>query len=271
MERTVAKAFKLLEALAAHDQPQRVTELARELGMVKSNVFRLLRTLIALGYVHQGEDGLYAATLRVWEVGTRALSHVAVQRIAGDHIKRLAATTGEAVNLAILDGPEVLFLGAVETIHAIRLRSVIGYRAPACSSATGKALLAHQSDDVVRVAFRHAEEVLPRSRFETTWERFKAELAEVRRQGYAVNLSSWRVGVHAVGAPIALSDGTMIAAISVTGPAERLVAKRVRVLGPQVVETANAIANDLAYAATAVAPAAEPTGRLGARVTVATP
>ena len=269
MEKTVAKAFKLLEALAAHDRPQRVTELARELGIVKSNAFRLLRTLVALGYVRQDADGLYEASLKVWEIGTQALSHLAVQQIAGDHIKRLAATTGEQVNLAILDGVEVLFLSAVETIHAVRLHSVVGRRAPACSSATGKALLAHQPETAVRAAARHAELTLPL--FDTTWERIRAELAEVRRHGYAVNLSSWRVGVHAVAAPIALPDGTIGAAISITGPAERLPAKRLRSLGPQIVDTANAIALDLAYAAANADPDAERARRPATRVIAAIP
>ncbi|MBV8165147.1 MAG: IclR family transcriptional regulator, partial [Alphaproteobacteria bacterium] len=233
MEKTVAKAFKLLEALAAHDRPQRVTELARELGMVKSNAFRLLRTLIALGYVRQDADGLYAASLKVWEVGTRALSHLTVQRVASDHMKRLAADTGEQCILSILDGVEVLFLSVFEAVHATRLRPVLGQRAPACGAATGKALLAHQPDDVVRAALRHAELVIPR--FDMTWERLRAELAAVRRAGYAVNISGWRIA-HAVAAPIAAPDGAMIAAVSVGGPAERLPAKRLRNLGPQVVD-----------------------------------
>lgn len=271
MEKTVAKAFKLLEALAAHDQPQRVTELSRELGMAKSNVYRLLRTLIELGYVRQDEDGLYAASLRVWEVGTRTLSRVPILRAAGDHMKRLAATTGEEVNLAILDGVEVLFLAAVETIHAVRLRPVVGQRAPACSSATGKAMLAHQPEAVIRAAARHAEVVLPR--FATTWERLRSELAEVRRLGYAMNLSSWRIGVHAVGARIVLADGTMVGAICVTGPAERLVAKRLRSLSQPVIDAANAIALDLAYAAANAdaAAALDPPQRATPRIIAATP
>lgn len=269
MERTVAKAFKLLEALAAHDRPQRVTELSRELGMVKSNVYRLLRTLIELGYVRQDEDGLYAASLRVWEVGARTLSHIPVLRAAGDHMKRLAATTGEEVNLAILDGPEVLFLAAVETIHAPRLRPVVGQRAPACSSATGKAMLAHQPEAVIRAAVRHAELALPR--FATTWERLRAELAEVRRLGYAMNLSSWRLGVHAVGARIVLTDGTTVGAICVTGPAERLVAKRLRSLSQPVIDAAGAIALDIDYAATSAGAALDPPQPASARIVAATP
>ncbi len=259
MEKTVAKAFKLLEALAAHDRPQRVTELARELGMVKSNAFRLLRTLIALGYVRQDADGLYAASLKVWEIGTRALSHLTVQRIASDHIKRLAADTGEQCQLAILDGVEVLFLAHFDAVHATRLRSVLGQRAPACGAATGKALLAHQPETVVRAALRHAEIAMPRVAI--TWERLRAELAAVRRAGYAVNISGWRIGAHAVAAPIPAPppapEGTMVAAVSVGGPPERLHAKRLRSLGPQIVDTANAIALDLAYAAANADPTAD--------------
>jgi DNA-binding IclR family transcriptional regulator len=269
MEKTVAKAFKLLEALAAHDQPQRVTELSRELGMVKSNVYRLLRTLIALGYVRQDDDGLYAASLRLWEVGIRALSHLTVQRVASDHLKQLAANTGEQVHLAILDGVEVIYLAAFETIHSVRLQPVLGRRAPAGGSATGKALLAYQPEAAVRAAARHIQAVMPRSA--TTWERLKAELAEVRRSGYAVSLSGWRLGVHALAVPIAGPDGAMVAAISIAGPAERLDAKRRRSLAGQILDTAGAIALDLAYAAASTEPAADPPRGPIARAIAPTP
>jgi DNA-binding IclR family transcriptional regulator len=252
MDKAVAKAFRLLEALAAHAQPRRVTELGRELGMAKSNVHRLLRTLVELGYVRQGRQGLYEASLRMWECGTRVLAHLSVQQVALDHLTRLAAATGEQVNLSILDGGEVLYIATISAAHGTRGRPmlgqrVLGQRAPLYGVATGKVILAHLPDAMIRAAAKHLHPVTPRTI--GTFERLRAELAEVRRRGFAMNLGEWHIGVHAVAAPIPGPDGTMVAAVSIAGPAERLHAKRLRALAPLVVEAAGAIGLDLVYAA----------------------
>ncbi len=245
MDKTVAKAFRLLEALAAHAQPRRVTELARELDMPKSNVHRMLQTLIELGYVRQGEQGLYEVSLRMWERGVHVLSHMTVQRVASDHLRRLAVLSTEQVNLAIRDGTEVLYIAAIEATHANRARPVLGRRAPIHCVSSGKAILAYLPDAIVRAAAKELHIATPRTI--ATLERLKSELAEVRRRGFAMNLGEWRTGVHGVAAPIAWPDGTMVASISIAGPAERLHAKRLRALAPAVVDAAGAIAVELAY------------------------
>jgi IclR family KDG regulon transcriptional repressor len=255
MDKTVVKAFRVLEALAAHAQPRRVTELGRELGMAKSNVHRLLQTLVELGYVRQGEQGLYEVSLRLWERGVQVLSHLAVQRAASDHLRRLAVASTEQVNLAIVDGAEVLYIAAIEAMHINRARPVLGRRAPIHSVACGKAILAYQPEPTVRAVAKLLQPSTPRTI--ATLERLKAELAEVRRRGFAMNLSEWRNGVHGVAAPVPGPNGAMIAAVSIAGQAERLNAKRLRALAPLVVEAAGAIGLDLAYAAASAEPPPE--------------
>jgi IclR family KDG regulon transcriptional repressor len=246
MEKTVAKAFKLLETLAAHDRPRRVTELSRELGLVKSNTHRLLQTMIELGYVRQTEQGLYEASIRLWELGSRVAWRVPVQRAAGDHLKRLAAASAEETHLAILDGVDVVYIQAIEAVHPVRVTPTPGRRAPLHCTAVGKAILAFQSDAMIRFAAKRLEAFTPRTI--TTSERLRAELAEIRRRGFAMNLGEWRAGAHGIGAPIANPDGTIGAAVSVIGPAERMPAKTMRALAPMVLEAAAAIALSLAYA-----------------------
>ena len=245
MEKTVAKAIKLLEALAAHERPQRVTELARELGIAKSNVHRLLQTLVALGHVRQNEQGLYVASIRLWEFGSQVAGRLPIQRAAGDHLKRLAALTTEETQLAMLDGTDTVYLQAVESAHPVRIASVLGRRVSLHCTAVGKAILAYQPDAVIRAMARQLHAFTPRTI--TTSERLRAELAEIRRGGYAMNLGEWHAGIHGVGAPIPSPDGTVGAAISIVGPAERMHARKLRELAPKVVEAAEAIALSLAY------------------------
>jgi DNA-binding IclR family transcriptional regulator len=245
MEKTVAKAIKLLEALAAHERPQRVTELARELGIAKSNVHRLLQTLIELGHVRQNEHGLYLASIRLWEFGSQVAGRLAIQRAAGDHLKRLAAATAEESQLAMLDGTDTVYLQAIEAVHPVRVASVLGRRVSLHCTAVGKAILAYQPDAVIRATTRQLHSFTPRTI--TTSERLRAELAEIRRRGYAMNLGEWHAGIHGIGAPITSPDGTVGAAVSVIGPAERMQARKLRELAPKVVEAAEAIALSLAY------------------------
>lgn len=244
-DNAVAKAFRLLEALAAHERAQRVSELARELGMAKSNVHRLLKTLIALGHVRQNEHGLYHTTIRLWEVGSRVVGRLLVQRAAGDHLKALAAKSQEETQLAILDGGEAVFIQAIEAVHPVRPAPVLGRRAALHCTSVGKAILAHQPDDVIRAALRRLHAYTPRTI--TTSERLRAELGEIRRRGYAMNLGEWNPGVHGIAAPIISPDGSVGASVSVVGPSERLQARRLRDLAPLVTGAAQAIALSLAY------------------------
>ena len=255
MEKTVAKAFKLLEVLAAHERPRRVSELSRELDLGKSNVHRLLQTLIELGYVRQTEHGLYHASIRVWELGSRVAWRLPVQRAAGDHLKRIAAASAEETQLAILDGVDVVFIHAIEAVHPVRVGPVVGRRAPVHCAAVGKAILAYQPESVVRLAAKRLHAFTPRTI--TTSERLRADLAEIRRRGYAINLSEWHANTHGVAAAITNPDGTIDAAVSIIGPSERMQAKKLRILGPMVVEAAAAIGLSLAYATASPEPPPE--------------
>lgn len=255
MDKTVVKAFALLEALAAHGQPRRVTELARELGMAKSNVHRLLQTLVGLGYVRRDEHGLYAASLVLWERGMQVLAHLGLRRAASEHMRGLAALSSEQVNLAIRDGAEVLYVAAIESTHAIRAHPIVGRRIPIHCVSTGKAILAYASDEAVRATVKLLQQKTPRT--VTSLDQLKAEFAEVRRSGFAMNLGELRTGIHGVAAAIAGSDGAMVAAVSIAGPAERLDAKQLRAFAPHVVAAAQAIALELAYAASGAEPPVE--------------
>jgi DNA-binding IclR family transcriptional regulator len=195
--------------------------------------------------VRQNEHGLYHTTIRLWEVGSRVVGRLLVQRAAGDHLKALAAKSQEETQLAILDGDEAVFIQAIEAVHPVRPAPVLGRRAALHCTAVGKAILAHQPDDVIRTALRRPHAYTPRTI--TTSERLRAELGEIRRRGYAMNLGEWNPGVHGIAAPIIGPDGSVGAAVSVVGPSERLQARRLRDLAPLVTGAAQAIALSLAY------------------------
>src|SRR5690606_14975150 len=219
MDSTLLKGLTVLEVLAKSQRPRGVSDLARELQLTKSNVHRTMRTLVAAGYVRP-VDGAYECTLKLFELASSVLSRVDVRSAAEPYMNALARETEETVHLATLDGLEVIYLHKIESPQPVRAYSTIGGRAPAHCVATGKALLAYQDD--ATLAALPAE--LPRhtAKTVTTRDALLAELATVRRQGYAVNRGEWRETVCGLGAVVFDANARPTAAIGISGPADRL-------------------------------------------------
>jgi DNA-binding IclR family transcriptional regulator len=242
MEKTAAKTFGVLEALAAAPQGFGVTALGRKLGLTKSNTHRLLATLVALGYARRCDDGVYEATLRLWEVGVRILNRIDLKAVARPHLEALAGRTDETVHLTLLDRGQVVYIDKIESRHPVREFTHVGDRAPAHCTATGKVLLA------LRNELPH-ERKLPAFTRTTIRDvnRLKLELDRIRSQGYALNLGEYGANVNGVAAGIVDHEATPVAAVAVSGPAERIKPANLRSLAPLVLGAARAISTALGY------------------------
>lgn len=240
MEKTAAKAFALLERLTAIDGTSGVTELARALGLAKSNVHRLLGTLVALGYARRHPDGAYEATLKTWEIGVRVLNRLDLKRIARPHLAKLASQTDETVHLTSLDQGQIVYIDKIESSHPVREFTRVGDRAPAHCTATGKAMLAFGGSTPVAGPLR-------RFTMNTISNAAKldGELRRVRREGFAFNFGEYGAHVNGVAAPIADHSGSVVAALAVSGPAERLRPPVLKTFVPMVLRTAHEISLEL--------------------------
>ena len=109
MDKSFIKGLILIETLADSDESRGVTSLANELGLEKSNVYRLLKTLASRGYVRRvGAE--YELSSKVWELGLRVRSRLSLVKVAQQHMQFLSDQTGETVHLAILDRYEVVYV-----------------------------------------------------------------------------------------------------------------------------------------------------------------
>lgn len=243
---TFVNGLALLEALARAGAARGVSDLARELGLTKSNVHRLLRTLADHGYVHNpGAAGRYEITLKLWELGARALDGLDVKAVAFPFMEELAALSGETVHLSVLDQGEVVYVDKVDSPRPVRAYSRIGGRAPAYCVATGKALLAHAPEAVVAAVTKRLE---PHTAGTITDPAaLRAELQRIRRTGYAVNRGEWREGVGGAAAPIRDAGGQVVAAIGISGPTDRLRPRTLKRLVPAVVAAASAVSARLGW------------------------
>jgi IclR family KDG regulon transcriptional repressor len=238
LDQTLLKGLLVLETLARSAGARGVTDLAAETGLGKSNVHRVLKTLQSAGFVRQPPGGArYQPTLKLWELGARLHEGLDLTREARPHVAELARATQETVHLSVLDGAEVVYVDKLDSPQPIRAYSELGGRAPAHCVATGKVLLAFSA------AFPDLPQALERYTTRTIVDRaaLLTALAEVRSKGYATNWGEWRERVRGLAAPIRDAQGAVVAAIGVSGPAERFTRSRMSDMSGGVVQAAAAI------------------------------
>ena len=219
LTQTLAKGLEVLEALSARREAS-LTEFAGQLGISTPTLFRMLATLVTLGYAEKLADGRYRSTLKTWAMGAQVLQRLNLREAARPHLEGLCAATHEAPHLAVREGSDVVIIDRLEAPHPVRVETYLGQKAPVFCSAIGKAILAHER---TAVQAQLLAAPLPRFTLETVNDpaALRRELAQVRARGYAINQEEWRRGVCAVAMPILGAAGAPVAALSLTMPTER--------------------------------------------------
>ena len=244
MNNTLIKGLRIVELLAHAERPLSLTEIALRLGMEKSNVHRLLQPLAEMRYIARNQEtGRYTASIRLWELGSVVLERLDLKCQAADGMQELMEATGESVHLSVMEQGDVVYVHKVDSLNPVRAYSQIGGRAPASCVATGKAILAYQAESVLRRLAADLRPLTPNTIIDP--ERFIREMAQIRRQGFAVNRGEWRAAVHGVAAPIGDSMGRVVAAVGVSGPAERFKPAQVRKFSARVMSVAARISAQL--------------------------
>ncbi|RJL26649.1 IclR family transcriptional regulator [Bailinhaonella thermotolerans] len=213
------RAFDVLEALTAYGGEAGISEIADRTGLPYGTIHRLLQTLLARGYVRQGADKRYALGGSLLRLGEAAERLVAVW--ARPYLSRLVDLSGETANMAVLEGDNVVYVAQVPSPRRLRMFAEVGRRVLPHSTAVGKVLLADRTDDHCAALLERTG--LPRRTANTITdvEAMLAELALVRSRGFALDLGEEELGVHCMAVPVR-DDDRVVAALSVSGPAERI-------------------------------------------------
>ncbi|MDQ0993821.1 IclR family transcriptional regulator [Streptomyces sp. V3I7] len=215
---SLERAFDLLERMADAGGEVGLSELSASSGLPLPTIHRLMRTLVASGYVRQQPNRRYALGPRLIRLGESASRLVGAW--ARPCLARLVEETGETANMALLDGDEVVYVAQVPSKHSMRMFTEVGRRVLPHSTGVGKALLAHLPDDEVRTLLSRTGMPAATERTITTPEGFLAALEEVRRRGYAVDDNEQELGVRCLA--VSVPGSPTAAALSVSGPAGRL-------------------------------------------------
>lgn len=243
---SVERALNILEYIAENGNKAGLTEISKGLGLSKSTVHGLIATLEQMGYIQQHSDsGKYSLGLKLFQLGMVVYNSMDLRTIALPHLHVLADKYKETVHLAVLSEGEVVYIEKVDSPRSIRIVSRIGGRNPAHCTGVGKVLLAALPEEALDRLL--AKGTLHRYTNNTITNplELKKHLQEVREKGVAFDLEEFERGLRCVAAPIRNHRGTVIAAISVSGPSNRLVTERLAAIADDVIGTANTISRGL--------------------------
>ena len=237
---SVANAILLLKAFSDEHGELGISALAERLHLAKSTVHRLASTLVEEGMLEQSVSGQYRLGLAVFELGSLVRRKLDLSFEAKPWLMTLREQTGETVDLSILDHDGVVCVNFLESQKVNRISSGIGLRKPVHCTAEGKILIAFQPPQVIdRIMAAPHERRTPRTL--TDPDALREELAKVRARGYAIDEEEYAPGVRSIAAPVRDDTGSSVAAVGVTGPAQRLTKSRLAIIGRHVDAAAKAI------------------------------
>jgi DNA-binding IclR family transcriptional regulator len=214
------RALAILELLATG--PRRLTDITEQLQLPLSSVHGLMATLVKRGFADfEAGSRAYRLGLKAWTVGHSYQGHRDLAGLALPLMERLAADTGETVQLARLDGLDNVYIAIADSPQPMKLVSAVGKRLPAYATGIGKVLLAGLADD--ELSRRLAGVTLRRFTDHTVASvpELHREIARVRRRGYATDDQEYVVGCRCVA--LAIRNGThdVLAGMSVAAPTPR--------------------------------------------------
>ncbi len=239
---SLERAFDLLERMADAGGEVGLSELSGSSGLPLPTIHRLMRTLVACGYVRQQPNRRYALGPRLIRLGESSSRLLGTW--ARPHLARLVEESGETANMALLDGDEVVYVAQVPSRHSMRMFTEVGRRVLPHSTGVGKALLANTPDAEVRALLARTGMPAATEKTLTTAEGFLSALAEVRGAGYAVDDNEQEIGVRCIA--VTVPDSPTPAAISISGPAGRVTEAATDKFVPLLHEVARDLAAALA-------------------------
>ena len=246
--KSVARALDIIALVSASRTGLGVTEIASQMDINKSSVFRTLATLEQYGYIEQNaETGRYRIGYAFLDVSSKLLDSLDVRAEAQAVLRQLETETNEVVHLVVYDRGEVVYIEKLDGHEALRMHSKVGKRAPVHCTSVGKAILAHLPvSEVIGILERkglpvHTEHTI------TTKEAFLEELANVKKKGYALDLEENEPGIRCIAAPVFDHSGVVAAAVSISGPTIRMTNERLIPLQQRMIDAGKEISKRLGW------------------------
>jgi DNA-binding IclR family transcriptional regulator len=216
MSQSVDRALSLVDGLA--EGPKTLDQLAERIGVHKSTVLRLLRTLESHRFVQRDGVRYYRLGTALFDLANRALEDRDVRRLVEPALRDFNAATGHTVHLASYEGGEVIYIDKYESRHNVRMYSRIGKRAPLHCTAVAKVLISALPEKERRTIAASIDYPKLTENTITDPEAYLAELTRVAERGYAIDDAEHESFIHCIAAPIRGNQGEVLAAMSMSVP-----------------------------------------------------
>ena len=216
----LAKGLRLLGLFSEQRASMKLTDMAAETGVPLPTAFRMAATLVTEGFLEQLPDGAYRPAARVLTLGFSALRGMDLVELSDGPLRRLAAATAQTVNLGTMSDDRVLYLVRLRNNDLVTANIQVGSRLPAVHTSIGKVLLSSLDDAALERRLTEASfagATGPKAIRSLT--ELRPALAEIRKQGWAVQDEELAPGLRSVAAPVRDSSGSVVAAVNVAVPA----------------------------------------------------
>jgi DNA-binding IclR family transcriptional regulator len=243
----IERGLTLLE-LIAH-RPLTVRDLAAQTELPRSTVTRLVGALERFRFIARADDGTYRLGTGALMLASQWHQQFGIERAVSPHLDELVHNLHETGHVTIREGRHSVCVAFSDSPQSIRLSMSVGNRVPLHAGAHAKTLLAHAPPAVVEaVLSQELAQFTPRSIVDT--DALRHELDQIRLRGYAESHGEIDAGAYALAAPIRTVGGSVVAAIGVSGPTDRMLEIPKEKLEAQVLGAARAISAELGFADT---------------------
>lgn len=236
-----ARGLEVIRSFSAQAPEQTLTQVASATGLTRAGARRILLTLQTLGYVH-GDGKYYALTPRILDLGFAYLSSTPLWNLAEPMMEALVDQVKESCSAAVLEGQDVVYVMRVHTHKIMSTNLGVGSRLPAFWTSMGRVLLAALGPDELEALMAQRDRRAFTRHTLTDDEALRAEIARVRSQGWALLNQELEEGLISIAAPIRNARGQTVAALNISGQANRTSAQMMQEeLLPRLLETAGRI------------------------------
>ncbi|MDH5211141.1 MAG: IclR family transcriptional regulator [Betaproteobacteria bacterium] len=244
----IDRMMTLLDVLAAHPEPLGLKQVAQYAGLHPSTAHRILAAMAGGRLVDRLDPGSYRLGMRLLELGNMVRSRISVRELALPVMRELHAHTGETVNLSVRHDDEIVYVERTSSGRAaMRVVHVIGARAALHITAAGKLFLLQDGFARLREYAKRTGLAAHTRNTISNLQLLERDLERTQRQGWATDNEEAEIGVRCVAAGVRDDAGQLIAALSLSTPADRMKAQ----WGPLIKETAERISQSVGHRARA--------------------
>jgi len=226
--KSLKKALSVFELIIANGRDLSLSEISNTLDLPKGTVHRILATMVEYKFARQDPaTKRYGLGFRCYDIETVLNRHEILRAAMSSTLWDLYRKCKETVNASVLEGENIEYILRYESEMVLRVAIKVGTRFPAHCTSTGKVLLASLSDEELDSLYQGRNRIKKCTKNSIgSLKALKEALSQVRETGLAREFEECLVGVHCMASPILNMKGKVVAAVSVSGPKDRLTAEK---------------------------------------------